>query len=387
MTEAAAGPAAATPAWPLLLARTCAWALLVGGWVGIGALALPLAAGTASALALVALWLLALGAAAAMPWPLVMSGGWRMPALLVASVAAALAMVLAPRGGGLAALIVALFGWAALTALASGVVRTLRLQQRPLPRPPVASAALGALAAGAAVGDPSDAMALSLRLAAFAGLVGIVLVGLQAGAGRARPHARPGCRAGLFDCSLPAWPGGAWRDALQWPTLLAGLVMLPMMAELPLLASWCRSAAISPATMLWLHLAAMFVPAWLLNSTLSRWPLARLSLACAALLAAGAAMVALAPAPWDWTGLAALQGAAWSLAWSGLLWAPARRGSAGSSPLLAASGYALLTALFGLLIDSAGARGVAAAHAALGATALAAWSFATARGRLRARAA
>lgn len=365
--------------WPLLLARACAWSLLLAGWVGIGALALALTGGSASALALVALWLLALGAVAAMPRPLALSATARAPALLVAAAAAAAAMWLAPRGGGIAALIAAVLAWAALTALASGVVRALRLQPRAVPRPPVASAALGALAAGAAVGDPADAMALSLRLAAFAVAVGVLLAGLQWRAGLAGA-ARPGCRAGLFDCSLPAWPAGAWREVPQWPTLLAGLAMLPMMAELPLLASWCRSTAVGPAAMLWLHLAAMFLPAWLLNDAVARWPLPRLSLVCALLLGGGAGFVALAPAPWDWAGLAALHGAAWSLAWSGLLWAPARRGSAGSSPLAAAAGYALLTAAFGLLIETAGARGAAAAHAALGGVALAAWAVAVARG-------
>ncbi|MCW5636801.1 MAG: hypothetical protein KIT17_25955, partial [Rubrivivax sp.] len=224
-----------------------------------------------------------------------------------------------------------------------------------------------------------DLPALARRLALLAGLACTLLIALQ---WRVRPAtARPGCRAGLFDCSLPAWPAGAWRDPWQWPTLLAGLAMLPMMAELPLMASWCRSSAVGAQAMVILHLMAMFAPAWLLRGTLSRWPLPRLSLACALLLAAGGASVTWAPAPWDWLGLAAAQGTAWGLAWAGLLWAPARRGGAGSSPWRAAVGYALLTAAFGWLVETAGARGVAVAHAALGVAALAAWFFAATRHR------
>ena len=48
----------------LSAARACAWALLIAGWVGIGSFALVFAPSTASGFALVALWLLALGATA-----------------------------------------------------------------------------------------------------------------------------------------------------------------------------------------------------------------------------------------------------------------------------------------------------------------------------------
>ena len=67
------------------------------------------------------------------------------------------------RGGGLPALSVALLGWAALTALASGVVRGLRLGQAAAPRPPIAAASLGALGAGLVIGDPGDLPALALH--------------------------------------------------------------------------------------------------------------------------------------------------------------------------------------------------------------------------------
>ena len=48
----------------LTLARACAWALLVAGWVGLGSLALKFTPSLGDAFALTSLWLLALGAAA-----------------------------------------------------------------------------------------------------------------------------------------------------------------------------------------------------------------------------------------------------------------------------------------------------------------------------------
>src|SRR5262245_50740650 len=152
------------PSLRLTAARACAWALLVAGWVGIGSFALVLAPGVTSGFALVALWLLALGGTAS-----VATGGglpaWtRALALAVTAVVTALGLWSAAHGGGVPALLVGLLGWAALTALASGVVRTLRLVQRAPPAPPIAGAALGALCAGLVLGDISDVTALSWRL-------------------------------------------------------------------------------------------------------------------------------------------------------------------------------------------------------------------------------
>jgi hypothetical protein len=263
-----------------------------------------------------------------------------------------------------------------LTALASGVVRSLRLAQMTAPAPPVAAASLGALCAGLMLGDPGDVAALAVRLAVFVAVTAVVLVLVQH---RVDESARaPGCRAGLFDCSLPAWPAGAWRDPAQWPMLLAGLAMLPMMAALPLMAAWCRAEAVAPQAMVLLHLATMFGPAVLLRHSIARWPLRRLAIVCTVLLAAGGAAVAWAAAPYDLLGLAVTHGAAWGLAWSGQLWAPARRGQKGTSPLRAAAGYALLTIVFGLVVEQAGPRGVVAVHAALGAAAVLAWVLAAA---------
>ena len=365
-----AGPPALAPL-RLALARACAWALLVAGWVGIGSLALQLASSTAAAFALVALWLLALGGAAALATRGDVGPGARTLALVAAAAAAVAGLLGAVRGGALPALLLALVGWAALTALASGVVRTLRRAQSTAPKPPVGAAAIGALAAGIALGDPADLPAIAVRLAAFVGAVTLVLALLQRPlAGRPRGA---GCRAGLFDCSLPAWPAGAWRDPQHWPTLLAGLAMLPMMAALPLMAAWCRVESLAPQALVLLHLAAMFGPALLVRRSIGGWSERTLAVACTLLLAGGAGVLAWAPAPLDLLGLAVLHGAAWGLAWAGQLWAPARRGRAGASPLRAAAGYALLTLAFGFVVGHAGAAGVAATHAALALAAVAAW--------------
>ncbi|HEY6512917.1 MAG TPA: hypothetical protein VI032_13110 [Burkholderiaceae bacterium] len=360
-----------TPSLRLTAARACAWSLLVAGWVGIGSFALAFAPDVASGVAVVALWLLALGGTATVAT----GGGLPTPlrALALCAIAAITAVSLwsAAHGGGVAALLLASLGWAALTALASGVVRSLRLAQRAMPAPPVAAAAVGALGAGLMLGDVGDVTSLGWRLGLFVVAVAVLLVALQRGVSL-RPRA-PGCRAGLFDCSLPAWPVGAWREPMQWPTLLAGLAMLPMMAALPLMAAWCRAESVPPQAMLMLHLAAMFAPALLLRRSIAAWSPRRLSALCALLLAAGAATVAWAPAPFDLLGLALTHGAAWSVAWGGQLWAPARRGEQGTSPLRAAAGYAVLTLLFGFVVEHFGAHGVVAVHATLGVVAAAAW--------------
>jgi len=360
----------------LTLARACAWGLLIAGWIGIGAFALQLAPTVASGFALLALWLLALGAAAAVNTRGGMRRWTRALALCIGGVTTGIALLATGRGGGLPALLLVLFGWAALTALASGVVRSLRLVQAAAPSPPIVAASLGALCAGLVLGDPGDLPALSTRLAAFVGAAALLLAFLQSGI-EDRPRS-PGCRAGLFDCSLPAWPAGAWRDPVQWPVLLASLAMLPMMAALPLMAAWCRGQSVAPHATVLLHLVAMFGPALLLRQSIARWSLRTLSMVCAILLVSGAAFVAWASTPFDLLGLVIAHGAAWGLAWSGQLWAPARRGQRNASPLTAAAGYAVLTLAFGLVVEQAGARGVAAAHIVLGLAAMAALLFSAA---------
>jgi hypothetical protein len=230
---------------------------------------------------------------------------------------------------------------------------------------------LGALCATLALADLGDLQALALRLGLLVALSPLLLVALQPPDGAAQPGRR--CRAGLFDCSLPDWPVGAWRDPLQWPTLLAGLAMLPMMATLPWMVAWCRDVALAPQVIVALHLAAMFGLALLLQRTLKHWSQRQLAAACAACLMAGVALVLWAEAPWNLLGLAAAHGSAWGLAWAGQLWAPGRRSQAGASPWRAALGYALLTLLFGGVVAIYGAQGVAAAHVALGLASGGAW--------------
>lgn len=357
--------------WRLACARACAWALLVAGWIGIGSLAFVWAASVAAGFAWVALWLVVLGAAATRVTRTDVPPAWRAIALVGTALLTAASLWRASHGGGLTALLMAVLGFGALTALASGVVRRLRVAQRALPQPPIAAASTGAMVAGLVLGDIGDVPALTLRLAVFVVAMACVLVALPLGVASRAPA--PGCRAGLFDCSLPAWPAGAWRELAQWPMLLAGLTMLPMMAALPQMAAWCRAEAITPQAMVLLHLAAMFGPVWLWRAAITRASSAGLAASCAALLAAGAAVVTWAPAPWDLLGLALAHGAAWGLAWGGQLWAPARRGQQGTSPLRAALGYALLTLAFGLVVDRFGVRAVAATHATLGLAAAIAW--------------
>jgi len=271
----------------------------------------------------------------------------------------------------LSALLVALVGWAALTAMASGVVRSLRITQAAAPKPPIVPASLGAMSAALVLGDISDLTALAMRLMVFVIALSAALLLLQARVGEGA--ARQGCRAGLFDCSLPSWPAGAWRDLMQWPTLMAGLVMLSTMAALPLMAEWCRADAVAPEAMVLWHLSAMFGPALLLHRWIARWSTRALGFVCAALLALGAAAALWAAAPLNLIGVSVAQGAAWGIAWCGQLWAPARRGRRGTSPLYAAVGYALLTLAFGVLVDQAGARGVVLMHAFFGIAAALAW--------------
>jgi len=355
----------------LSLARCAAWALLLSGWVGLGSFAMVLAPDVISGFALVALWLLLLGAAASVATSDEPRAWTRRLALAGCAALVVTALALAPRGGGLPALGLALAAWAALTALASGVVRSLRQQQPTAPLPPIGAAALGALCATLALGDPGDLHALAQRLGLLVTLACLLLVLLQPAEARRASLRR--CRAGLFDCSLPAWPAGSWRDPLQWPTLLAGLAMLPMMATLPLMVAWCRGEAIAPPAIVALHLAAMFAPALLLQRRLAAWPVRKLSAVCALCLVAGGALVLWADAPWNLLGLAAAHGAAWGLAWAGQLWAPDRRSRAGASPWRAALGYAALTLAVGAVVAGFGVQGVAGVHVALGLLAGAAW--------------
>ncbi|HUN93486.1 MAG TPA: hypothetical protein VMU33_15660 [Burkholderiaceae bacterium] len=362
---------AALPASTLPLSRACAWALLVGGWIGIGSLALQLAPSAWLAFGLVAAWLVGLGAAARLGTRRGMPSSVRAVALVAATGATAASLLAAVEGGGVVALLVAIVGWAAMTALASGVVRGLRLARSTAPAPPVAAATVGALAAAAAIGDPGQFAALGERLALFVGAGGLLLLVLQRGIVDSPRGA--GCRAGLFDCSLPAWPPGAWGEPQQWPALFAGLGMLPMMAALPLMAEWCRARSVPPQALVVLHVASMFVPALLARRAIAVATPRALAVACTVLLVAGAACAVRWAAPFDLLAPAALQGAAWGMAWSGQLWSPTRRARQGASPLRAAIGYAACTLAYGAIVDRFGPAGIVGVHVALAVAASCAW--------------
>jgi hypothetical protein len=152
-----------------------------------------------------ALWLLALGAATAVAHAVIRRWTRALALALVAAITGA-SLWWTVHGGGVHALLLVLIGWAALTALASGVVRSLRLTQAAAPAPPVAAASLGALCAGLVLGDTGDLPSLVARLAAFVGVVASCSLRCSVESTTVRA---PGCRAGLFDCSLPAWPAGA----------------------------------------------------------------------------------------------------------------------------------------------------------------------------------
>lgn len=341
----------------LFAARAAAWALLLMGWVGLGSLAQVLASSVWQAQAMVALWLLAVGAVASL------APRGRGAGLVVAAAVAALGLWAAPRSGGELALAAGMAGWAGLLAAASAVVRHCRLAAqadqpaRRLP-PPLWPAAAGALLAGTLLGDPGDALALSVRLSAAALAVAGVLALLRP-AQTALPAS--GCRAGLFDCSLPAWPPGAWREPARWPLLLATLAMLPMMASLPLMLAVCRAEGWSPTAMLALHGLAMFAPA-----LLQRRPIVPAWLVSGLLALAVPALVL--PAPQALLVATLAQGAAWSLAWRAQLAAP-RAAQAPRRPLTAALTQGLWVLGVGAWLAEAGPAGLLPLQAALGAAA------------------
>ncbi len=368
----------------LALARGLAWAWLIAGWIALAALAERLTAGPVEAAGVVAAWLLVAGGAAdalgRVRWP---SWAWRA-ALVLAAGLAAWAAVSATRGAGLPALVGLALAWGLGLTLASGTVRALRLS-RPAPlrtASPIGAATAGAVLAWATVGDPTDLPAMAERVAIFGVLAAMLLAALRPGpgVGRSAP-ARPGCRAGLFDCSMPAWPIGAWRDPAHWPVGLAALVMLPMMWGLPQMLALCRSAAVPASLVLALHLAAMFLPAvlWAASGGRGLAP-TRLAATCAVLLGAGA-VAAWAGGPTAGWGLALAHGAAWSLAWAARLSAPAVAAPTGPmpAPWRAAAGSALVVGGLGVAQALAGPAALLAVQALVGGLAALAWCVALAR--------
>jgi len=297
--------------WRLRAAGSLAWALWLGGWIGLASLSQAVSASACGAFAQMALGLFALGAIA-------QSGGrpdWpragRRGMSIVAAAALALAVTGAPgrNDAGGSWLILAWLAWAAIVGLASATVRGCRRAAPAAMTSPATPAAAGAVLAWICLGDVTDLHGLTLRLAGGVLVAGGGLAALQP----PRALRAAACLDGLFDCSLPSGSSDDWRDPQRRPVWLASLVMLPMMCTLPLVLALCRSGGLSPRWALGLHLAAMFVPAWLVQR---RGDLVATPAACGLLLALGAAM------PWFVSGGAAtwgstlLHGAAWSLAWT-----------------------------------------------------------------------
>jgi hypothetical protein len=124
------------PMWRLQAARTLAWALLLGGWVGVGSVAQAVTSGPMAAFAWLALWLLALGAAVQCIGGLELRRASLRAMLLCAGGLAAWCLVASPRASAAPWLLLAIVGWAALIALASSTVRACRLQSRVRARSP-----------------------------------------------------------------------------------------------------------------------------------------------------------------------------------------------------------------------------------------------------------
>jgi hypothetical protein len=361
----------------LWAARVLAWALLLGGWVALASLAAARSATLGGGLTVLALWLLAVGAATQWLPSRLPHATQRRLALLLSAAATALAV----QAPGRWALPAAALAWAALVVLASLTVRACRQAAPRRPGPPTAAAAAGgalvwALMAATGAGSlPAStaplAQALSLALPGVALLLALLHPRQLTG------HSR--CRAGLFDCSLPAaWPAGAWRQSRQWPLALASLVMLPMMCSLALMPQLCRSnALLPPAAMLALHLGAMLGPAAVIRGRAV--PVGVVS----GLLAAGALALWALPAPWAWPALAVLHGSAWSLAWTGQLLArgPAKAPSGDDAhrglapPWRVAAFNAVWAVALGAALDAWGPSSLAGVHGLLGGLVLGAAVF------------
>jgi hypothetical protein len=290
-------------------ARTAAWALLFGGWLVLGALALRHGPAGWLMLAPLALWLASVAMAQRMlaqhrPEP------WRLRWLLL------LAGVAAAAGVAHGAWLLAAPAWGLLLVAASAVVRWRRPLAgagAPSPRGP---ALLAAMAVAAVAGDPRT----GVPLAAVPALLAVALALLVPAA--ASPT-RGACRSSLFDCALGAAPWQAWRQPQARLHAVAALAMLPMMALLPWMAEACRGSAaeagLGPRMLVALHLLAMLLPAW------SPRPVP--AAVVAGLLVGGGGVALALPGGSGAMWAMLLQAAAWGCVWREAVQpGPARRG-------------------------------------------------------------
>jgi len=191
----------------LAAARTAAWALLFGGWLVLGALALRHGPGGALLLAPLALWLASVALAQRAlahhaPTP------WALRALLLAAGGAAAAGV--AQGGWL----LAAPAWGLLLVLASAVVRRRRLALAgDVPPSPRGPALLAALVAAAVAGDPLA----GAPLAALPALLAVLALGAGFMAWPGPPAAALAAVATLLGLAA-AWAGlTAWRAGRRVP--------------------------------------------------------------------------------------------------------------------------------------------------------------------------
>jgi hypothetical protein len=375
MPDATAPPTAFAPQ-RLGLARVIAWALLLGGWLVLGALGRQQLPQIAAGQLPVALWLAVIGALLASA----ARRSWSAPVLRVILLAsgAATALALILWGGTPVGLLVATVAWAALLVSASFTVRRLRLLQSRLPPAPVASAVFGALLAWGLAGDLDALRQDAAPVGTALGAAALLLSALMPSFSVSTPIRS--CRAGLFDCSLPLLLPGRWRHPSEWPQAAAALGMLPMMASLPVMTEWCGDLRWSSATGTALHLGAMLLPAALLRAAPLHggWLARRLAPLAGVLLVLGGAAL-LWPSLSGLMAASLLHGLAWSIAWAAML-APHQAGTgeladrSTRKPPLAARhaavlGPAVLTAaavlLLGSAIDQRGPAALASVHAVL----------------------
>lgn len=267
-----------------------AWALSLAAWIALPALALGHRPGDAVAAALLLAAWLATQAAVAHA-----AGGARTPtrrALRLAATALATSGLLALLRGhdAIGALTATALGWGALQGLSDASDTGARASAR--------TTLVAAALAWIVLGDYTDPLALTRRLAFALPLAGAFVAWRDAPIVATR---------GIGACLLPL------RADAAWSLRLAAWSMLPMMCALPWMASLCRDAAWPPSADLGLHYLLMFAPAALSvlrTVTVDERRVAKVSVG---LLGVGIALFATLPGSLGWLALTAGQGLAWAL--------------------------------------------------------------------------
>ena len=241
----------------LTLARTLVWALLIGGWLSLGALgrhALPLWLG---GLVPIVIWLAGCGLMIHRARDLRLSGtAWRC-ALWVSGLATAGMWQWSLNGGGVWAVGFAALAWSVLLAAASRAVSRIGADLSSQASP-VLPAAIGTALAWTIAGDPTTPLSSmsAFWLVAATATLALLLPSRMSGSGG---------RAGLLDCALPP-DEVPWREPSAWPAFCARWSMLPMMATLAAMAQWCSGAfGLTPAQSVGVHLSAMLLPPLVLH--------------------------------------------------------------------------------------------------------------------------